>query len=56
MFGLFKKKSKVELLFEKYGKLLKEAHDLSTSNRRQSDSKFAQASEMLKEIDLLKNA
>ena len=31
MFGLFKKKSEVEKLQEKYEKLMKEAYQLSTS-------------------------
>ena len=55
MFGLFKKKSKAELLTIKYKKLLKEAHALSTKNRRQSDSKYAEADVIRKEIDKLQN-
>ena len=53
MFGLFKKKSEKEKLEEKYQKLLKEAYALSTSNRTLSDSKTAEANEVLKQIDLL---
>ncbi|MGB5665279.1 MAG: Lacal_2735 family protein [Maribacter sp.] len=53
MFGLFKKKSKIEKLDLQYKKLLAEAHKLSTSNRRQSDSKIADANEILKQIELL---
>lgn len=53
MFGLFKKKSKIEKLNLKYKKLLAEAHKLSTTNRRQSDSKIADANEILKQIELL---
>ena len=37
MFGLFKKKSEVEKLQEKYGKLMKEWHALSSTNRSESD-------------------
>jgi len=46
MFGLFKKKSEKEKLEVKYEKLLKEAHSLSTTNR-----KTYEASEVLKEIE-----
>lgn len=54
MFGLFKKKSKVEKLQAEYKKLMKEAHSLSTSNRKMSDEKTYQANEILKEIDKIK--
>ena len=37
MFGLFKKKNPLEQLQEKYTALLKEAHQLSTINRKESD-------------------
>ncbi|MFT5983631.1 MAG: hypothetical protein ACI9RM_002080 [Ulvibacter sp.] len=53
MFGFFKKKSKLELLNEKYQKLQKEAYQLSTSNRTQSDAKYAEADVVLKEIEAL---
>jgi hypothetical protein len=51
MFGLFKKKSEKEKLEVKYEKLLKEAHSLSTTNRKMSDQKTYEASEVLKEIE-----
>ncbi|PTX41489.1 hypothetical protein C8P64_3289 [Christiangramia gaetbulicola] len=54
MFGLFKKKSKVEKLQIEYKKLLEEAHRLSTSNRSLSDEKAYEANEILKEIDKIK--
>lgn len=54
MFGIFKKKSEIEKLEDKYQKLMKEAYTLSTSNRRLSDSKTAEANEVLKQIELLK--
>lgn len=54
MFGLFKKKSKVEKLQFEYKKLLEEAHRLSTSNRSLSDEKAYEANEILKEIDKIK--
>jgi hypothetical protein len=56
MFGFFKKKSQVEILNEKYKKLQKEAYELSTVNRMQSDLKQAEALEILKEIEALEKA
>ncbi|WP_422080506.1 Lacal_2735 family protein [Ulvibacterium sp.] len=53
MFGLFKKKSEVEKLQEKYQKLMKEAFDLSKSNRSASDTKYAEADEVQKQIEAL---
>jgi hypothetical protein len=53
MFGLFKKKSEKEKLQEQYAKLLKEAHSLSTSNRRLSDQKTFEAEEIMKKIEAL---
>lgn len=54
MFSLFKKKSPTDKLYDKYEKLMKEAHALSTSNRSASDRKHAEANQVLKEIDALK--
>tara|TARA_R110000868_G_scaffold5891_3_gene34329 strand:- start:983 stop:1150 length:168 start_codon:yes stop_codon:yes gene_type:complete len=54
MFGLFKKKSEVEKLQEKYGKLMKEWHALSSTNRSESDKKYAEAEAIAKQIDILK--
>ena len=53
MFGFFKKKTKVELLEDKYEKLQKEAFNLSKSNRTLSDQKYAEADAVLKEIEAL---
>lgn len=53
MFGLFKKKSETEKLQEQYKKLLKEAFDLSKSNRMASDAKQASADVILKKIEAL---
>lgn len=53
MFGLFKKKSEKEKLQEQYKKLLKEAHSLSTSNRKMSDQKAFEAEEVMKQIEKL---
>lgn len=54
MFGIFKKKSEIEKLEDKYQKLLKEAYTLSTSNRKLSYSKTAEANDVLNQIELLK--
>ena len=53
MFGLFNKKSEKEKLQEKYGKLLKEAHSLSTTNRKLSDAKVFEAEEVMKKIETM---
>jgi hypothetical protein len=53
MFGLFKKKTEKEKLQEQYSKLMAEAHKLSTSNRKLSDEKVAEAEEVMKKIDAL---
>lgn len=53
MFGLFKKKSEKEKLYESYKKLLKDAHSLSTSNRKLSDDKMYEAEEVMKRIEAL---
>ncbi len=55
MFGLFKGKSEREVLHAKYKKLMKEAHQLSTSNRKKSDEKVFQAEEIMKQIVKLDN-
>jgi len=55
MFNLIKKKSEVEKLNNAYKKILKEAHRLSTINRKESDTKYAKADEILKQMEVLKN-
>lgn len=54
MFGLFKKKSELEKLQEKYKKLLAESHSLSQRDRKAGDMKMAEAEEVAKKIDALK--
>lgn len=54
MFGLFKKKSEVEVLQEKYAKLMEEAYKLSSQDRKKGDAKTAEAEEVLKKIEALK--
>ena len=53
MFGLFKKKSEKDKLRSQYEKLLKEAHSLSTINRKMSDQKAFEADEVMKKIEQL---
>lgn len=53
MFGMFKKKSEKEKLYQQYAKLLKESHSLSTSNRKLSDQKAYEANEIMKKIETL---
>lgn len=54
MFGLFKKKSKEEVLQKKYQKLMGEWHKQSSINRSESDKIYAQAEAVLKSIEALK--
>ncbi len=53
MFGLFKKKSDIDLLYEKYNKLMADAHKLMAVNRKQSDAKYAEAQGIMDQIDEL---
>ncbi len=55
MFSFFKKKSKIEVLQEKYQKLLKEAFLLSTTNRKKSDEKNFEANIILEKIKSLES-
>jgi hypothetical protein len=54
MFGLFKKKTKEEKLQGKYKKLMEEAFKLQTINRSDSDQKYLEADQVLKQIEALK--
>jgi hypothetical protein len=56
MFNLFKPKSQIDKLNSQYDKLIKEWHRLSTINRSESDKKYAEAQEILNQIELLKKA
>lgn len=53
MFGLFKKTTEKEKLYKQYQKLTKEAHSLSTTNRKLSDQKVFEAEEVMKKIEQL---
>lgn len=54
MFGLFKKKSEKDKLYDTYQKLTKEAHSLSSTNRKLSDKKVYEAEEIMKQLEKLK--
>ncbi|MDN3493369.1 Lacal_2735 family protein [Winogradskyella bathintestinalis] len=54
MFGLFKKLSEVEKLQKQYDKLMADWHKLSTTNRAESDKKYAEAQLIANKIDKLK--
>ncbi|MCE1201488.1 MAG: Lacal_2735 family protein [Bacteroidia bacterium] len=56
MFGLFRKKSEKDKLYDQYEKLLKQSHTLSTVNRAESDRLFAEAQEVLRRIEALEKA
>ncbi|WP_123803443.1 Lacal_2735 family protein [Flavivirga aquatica] len=51
MFGLFKKKSEIEKLQDKYKSLMEEWHKLSSINRVESDKKYAEAEAISKKIE-----
>lgn len=53
MFNIFKKISPLQKLYKKQEQLLKEAHQLSKSNRSLSDQKYLEAEELLNEIKAL---
>ncbi|WP_139959279.1 Lacal_2735 family protein [Flavicella sediminum] len=50
MFGIFKKKTKLELLQKEYEKLTQETFVLSKTSRAEGDKKFAEAELVLKKI------
>lgn len=54
MFSFFKKRSKVEILQEKFETLLQESFELSKINRLESDKKFVEAQSVMIEIDKYK--
>jgi hypothetical protein len=54
MFKLFIKKSPLEKLEASYQKYLKEAYNLSKTNRKESDLKTYEANNLLKKIEKIK--
>mgnify|MGYP000361907287 CR=1 FL=1 len=55
MFGLFKKKTDVEKLQEKYKKVMEEAFKLQSINRSDSDKKYLEADNLLKQIEQIQS-
>jgi hypothetical protein len=53
MFQLFKKKSAIEKLQDEYEKCLKQAYNLSKTNRKESDLKTHEAHLLLSKIEKL---
>ena len=51
---LFRRKTQTEILHKKYEKLMQEYNRLSSINRAQSDSKYAEAQKIGDEIERLK--
>ena len=56
MFGLFKKTSELDKLQKKYEKLMADWHKLSTTNRAESDKKYAEAERISDQIKILKQS
>jgi len=54
MFGLFKKTSELDKLQKQYETLMAEWHKLSTTNRSESDKKYAEAQKIIEQIEILK--
>lgn len=50
IFGLFKKKTEEEKLQKEYDKLMKQAFELSRTDRAAGDAKYAKADEIMKRI------
>jgi hypothetical protein len=55
MFGLFKKKTEEEKLQKLYTNTMEEAYKLQSINRTDSDKKYLEADNILKEIEILQS-
>jgi len=55
MFGIFKKKTPIEKLQDRYKKLMSEWHQLSSTDRSASYAKYAEAQTVLNEIENLRD-
>ena len=53
MFGLFKKKSPSDKLRKEYEQLMAEAFNLSKTDRKAADLKYAEADKIMKELESL---
>jgi hypothetical protein len=56
MFGLFKKPSEIDKLQKQYKKLMADWHKLSSTNRGESDKKYAEAQIIMDKIEQLKES
>ena len=56
MFGIFKKTSELDKLQKQYEKLMADWHKLSTTNRAESDKRYAEAQKVLDKIEAIKSA
>ncbi|WP_413972215.1 Lacal_2735 family protein [Hyunsoonleella sp. 2307UL5-6] len=55
MFTIFIKKTKRARLEEKFKKLMKEWHRLSSTNKAASDQKFSEAQKIAKQLNMMNN-
>ncbi len=55
MFGIFKKRSEIDKLQKQYENYMKDWHALSTTNRAESDRKYAEAQRILEKIEQLQS-
>jgi len=53
MLGIFRKRSKLDILQKEYEKLMSEWHKLSSIDRAKSDDKYAEAQKVLMQIEVL---
>jgi len=53
MLGIFRKKSKLDLLQKEYETLMSEWHKLSSIDRSKSDNKYEEAQKILMQIEVL---
>lgn len=56
MFGLFNKPSEIEKLQKEYKKLMADWHKLSSTNRGESDKKYAEAQLIMDKIEQIKKS
>ena len=54
MFGIFKKTSELDILQKQYEKLMADWHKFSSTNRSESDKKYAEAQKIIEQIEILK--
>ena len=55
MFGIFKKKDPIAQLKKEYDSLMNKAYQMSRSNRSAADQLYAQADDLMKQIEKLQS-